>query len=179
MPLVQILALAGVLTVFGLVSATLFAAHALLRQAFSISLGSVLLRITLLIFLIARFGLYGAAIAAAIAICVEQGLYLLLTIRHIDLRLSALIQATWRCLLATAAMAAVLLHMGLGRHEAGANPAALARQLVIAIGVGAAAYAIALLAAWLASGRPSGAETDLVALIRRMGSRLTGGLWSR
>ena len=64
-PLVQILALAGVLTVFGLVSATLFAAHALLRQAFSISLGSVLLRITLLIFLIARFGLYGAAIDAA------------------------------------------------------------------------------------------------------------------
>jgi hypothetical protein len=68
---VQLLALAGVLMLFGQVSAVLFAAHALLPQMFAIGLGSVLLRIALLIVFIGRLGLYGAAIAAAIAICLE------------------------------------------------------------------------------------------------------------
>ena len=58
---------------FGLISSTLFTAHALLLQMFRIGLGSVLLRVGLLIVLINRFGLYGAAIAAAIAICCRAG----------------------------------------------------------------------------------------------------------
>ena len=178
-PLVQILALAGVLTLFGLVSSTLFTVHALLRQVFRIGLAAVLLRVLLLIVLIERFGLYGAALAAAIAISVEQGAYVLLTMRHIGLNLADLLRVTWRGLLATAAMAAVLLRTGLGDYSAGAGPTALAHQLVVAVVVGAGVYTSALLAAWLAAGRPAGAETDLVALARRMLSRLGGTLWAR
>jgi lipopolysaccharide exporter len=178
-PLVQILALAGVPTVFGLVSATMFAAHALLPQVFSIGLGSVLLRVVLLVFFIGRMGLYGAAIAAAIAICVEQGLYVLLTMRQIALKLADLLHVTWRGLLATAAMATVLLRMGLGEHTPEARPGALAQQLAVAVIVGAAVYTIVLLAAWFAAGRPAGAETDLLALARRMLGRVGRTLRAR
>jgi len=178
-PLIQILALAGVPMVFGVIGATLFAVHALLPQIFSIGLGSVLLRVALLIVFIDRFGLYGAAIAAAIAICVEQSLYVALTMRQIALKLAELVNVTWRVLLATAAMAAVLLRTGLTEHAAGASPAALTHQLALGVAVGAAVYATVLLTAWLAAGRPPGAETDLLAFARRMLSRLGGALWAR
>jgi len=173
-PLVQILALAGVLSLFGLVSSTLFTAHALLLQVFRIGLGAVVLRVILLIVFIDRFGLYGAALAAAIAICVEQGAYVLLTMRHIGLKLAALARVTWRGLLATTGMAAALLQTGLGGHRAATSPAALAQQLALAVIVGAVVYTSVLLAAWFAAGRPAGAETDLVALVRRTLSRLGG-----
>jgi O-antigen/teichoic acid export membrane protein len=178
-PLVQLLALAGVLMLFGQVSAVLFAAHALLPQMFAVGLGSVLLRIALLIIFIGRLGLYGAAMAAAIAIFLEQCLYVVMTLRRIALKFADLLRATWRCLLATGAMAAVLLHSGLGRHVPSASPTALAYELLWAVIVGAATYTFVLLMAWQASGRPSGAETDLLALGRRMVARLGGTLWAR
>jgi lipopolysaccharide exporter len=178
-PLVQLLALAGVVMLFGQVSAALFAAHALLPQMFIVGLGSVLLRIALLIVFIGRLGLYGAAIAVAIAICLEQWLYVLMTMRRIALKFSDLLRTTWLCLLATGAMAAALLHTGLGRHAPAAGPGALAEQLLFAVIVGAAAYTIALIALWLAVGRPAGAETDLLLLARRMATRLSSAFWAR
>jgi len=171
-PLVQILALAGTLTVFGLISSTLFSAHGLLRQMFELSLAILILRVVLLIFLIARLGLYGAAIAAAIAIAIEQGLYVLLTIRHFALRPADLLRHTWRSLLATAAMAAVLLRTGLGWHTVAPETGALVQQLLVAVATGAAVYGVVLLAAWLAAGRPPGAETDFLAMARRLSGRV-------
>ena len=176
-PLVQILALAGTLTVFGLISSTLFSAHGLLRQMFELSLATLILRVVLLIFLIARLGLFGAAIAAAVAIAVEQGFYVLLTMLHFALRFGDLLRHTWRCLLATAAMAMVLLRTGLGWNTVGPDPSTLAsgvlvRQLVAAVLVGVVTYTAVLLAAWLAAGRPPGAETDFLMLARRITGRL-------
>jgi lipopolysaccharide exporter len=171
-PLVQVLALAGTLTVFGLISGTLFSAHGLLRQMFELSVATLILRVALLIFLIDRMGLYGAALAAAIAIAVEQSLYVVLTVRHFAVRPADLFRHTWRCLLATAAMAAVLLRSGLGGHTAAPEAGALAQQLVLAVLVGMATYTAVLLAAWLAAGRPPGAETDFLALARRLSSRV-------
>jgi hypothetical protein len=101
----------------------------------------------------------------------------LLTIRHFRLRPTALFRHTWRCLLATAAMAMVLLRTGLGWNTVGPDPGVLAsgplvRQLAVAVLVGFVTYTAVLLAAWLAAGRPPGAETDFLMLARRMSSRL-------
>jgi O-antigen/teichoic acid export membrane protein len=175
-PLVQIMALANMMTVFGMISATLIVTHGMLRQLFKISLATLILRVTLLIFFIGRLGLFGAALAAAIAIVAEQGLYVLLTVRNFALRPGDLWRHTWRCLLATAAMAAVLLGADLGRHMAAPEDGALARQLMVAVAVGVVTYGIVLLAAWLAAGRPPGAETDFLALAQRLSSRVTR-LW--
>jgi len=178
-PLVRVLALAGGLTIFGQISATLFSAHALLRQMVAINFVVMMVRIALLIFFIARLGLYGAAIAAAISIALEQALYLGVTIRHFGLSLLDLIRSTWRSLIASAAMAAVLLRTGLGGGTLQAGPAALAEHLGLAVGLGAATYTVVLLTFWIAAGRPQGAETDFLALVRRLGGPLAGRLWAR
>jgi O-antigen/teichoic acid export membrane protein len=178
-PLVQILALANTMTVFGMVSATLIVTHGMLRQMFKISLATLILRVTLLIFFIDRLGLFGAALAAALAIVAEQGLYVLLAIRNFALRLTDLLRHIWRCLLATAAMAAVLLGSGLGVHAVAPESGALAQQLAVAVATGAAVYGVVLLAAWFAAGRPPGAETDFLALARRLSDRIAGVWRSR
>ena len=173
-PLVQILAIAGTLTVFGLISATLISTHGLLRRMFEINLAVLIVRVVLLIVFIARLGLLGAAIAAAVAIAMEQGLYVLLTLRHFAVRLTDLVQHTWRSLLATAAMAAVLLRTGVAWHAASADAGALAQQLLAAVTTGIIVYGVVLLAAWLAAGRPAGAETDCLAMARRLAGRVRG-----
>jgi lipopolysaccharide exporter len=172
-PLVQILAMAGTLTVFGLISSTLFSAHGRLRQVFGVSLATLILRVVLLIVFINWRGLDGAALAVAIAIATEQGLYVLLMIRQFALRPADLLRHTWRCLLATAAMATVLLRTGLGWQTVATDSGTLPEYLVVAVAVGAATYTAVLLAAWLAAGRPPGAETDFLALARRLVGRLT------
>jgi lipopolysaccharide exporter len=172
-PLVQLLSLAGTLMVFGQISLTLFSAHGLLRQMFELSVATLILRVILLIFCITWLGLYGAAVAAAITITIEQGIYVLLTIRHFALRPADLLRHTWRCLLATAAMAMVLMRTGLGWHMVASDSGMLTQQLVVAVVVGVATYSVVLLTAWLAAGRPPGAETDFLALARRLGGRLT------
>ncbi len=178
-PLVQILAIAGTLTVFGLISSTLFSAHGLLRQVFGLSLATLILRVVLLIVFIDWRGLDGAALAVAITIATEQGLYVLLTIRQFALSPAALLRHTWRCLLATAAMAMVLLRTGLGWQTVATDSGTLPEYLVVAVAVGAATYTAVLLAAWLAAGRPPGAETDFLALARRLVGRLTRTLRAR
>jgi hypothetical protein len=142
-----------------------------MREMFGITVAMLLLRVALLIFFIARLGLYGAAVAMAIAIAVQQSVYVALTLRYFSLRAADLIRSTWRPLLATASMAAVLLQTGQGWRIVAGDAGVLVRQLLASIGLGALVYAVVLLAAWLSAGRPAGAETDFVALARRFGGR--------
>ena len=141
-------------------------------REFPVTATALLLRVALLIVLIARMGLLGAAIAAAIAIACEQVLYVAMTMRHFAVHPSRLLRHTWRGLLATTAMAVVLYDAGLGWHIATVGDGPLALQLLRDVTAGVAVYVAVLLAAWVAAGRPPGAETDFLALMRR----LTGGV---
>jgi len=171
-PLVQILGVAGSITVLGFVSATLFSAHALLRPMFRIVLLAAAVRLVLLIVLVQRYGLVGGAMAAGISMALENAIYVVGTFRRFGLRPGDLMRSTWRCLLATAAMTATLVLAGLGWHAASGSNSELARTLLAAVGTGAASYTAVLLALWLAVGRPAGAESDLVGIALRLLGRL-------
>jgi len=146
--------------VFGMISATLLNAHAIMREMFSITVGMFLLRMALLIFFIARLDIYGAAIAMGIATGLEQSTYVVLTLRRFSVRVADLLHSIWRPLLATTAMAAVLLGTGNGWCVVAGDTGQLVQQLVVAVSLGTVVYVGVLLAAWLAVGRPAGAETD-------------------
>jgi O-antigen/teichoic acid export membrane protein len=162
----QILAIAGTVSVFGHVGSTLFYAHGKLRHSFGINLAALALRVVLLVLLIPGFGVAGAAAGVAIAVVLEQGAFVGVTIRHFDLGVHDVIRAIWRSLAATIAMAAALVATGLGWQPAGAAPPIPA--LLEGIALGAATYAAALLLLWLAAGRPAGAETDLLGMMKRV-----------
>ena len=157
-PVLQVLAVAGTMLVFGHLSQHLLSAHALLGRLVGIVLAGAALRVVLLLALIPGFGATGAAMAAAIAIGVEQGLMIATALRRFGIGFGGLAAQVWRPVLATGAMGVVLWAFGLGW--------APGDGLVVGVVVGAGVFVVALLGAWLLAGRPAGAEADLLGLVR-------------
>ena len=157
-PVLQVLAVAGTMLVFGHLSQHLLSAHALLGRLVGIVLAGAALRVVLLLALIPGFGATGAAMAAAIAIGVEQGLMIATALRRFGIGFRGLLAQVWRPVLATGAMGVVLWGFGLGW--------APGDGLVVGVVVGAGVFVAGLLGAWLLAGRPAGAEADLLGLVR-------------
>ena len=162
-PVLRVLSLSFTIMVFGHLSLHLLSAHALLGRLVGITLTGAAVRIALLALLIPGFGLTGAAIGAAIAVVLEQTLTVATALRRFNVAAGTMIRQVWRPAVAAASMAAVLVASGLGWSD---DPGVLA--LIEAIASGAAVYTAVLLASWLLAGRPSGAETDVLALLRRI-----------
>ncbi len=161
-PIVQMLGIALCLTVFGMVGQTLFLAQGHMRTSLAITVGATALRVLLLLALIPRFGLSGAAAAAASGLAVENVLSGLWAMRRLHLSpVRDLLPQIWRCVLATAVMAAALWGAGLGWREVSLP------LLAAAVGLGAVVYGAVLVLLWIACGRPSGPETDLWTLAAR------------
>jgi len=162
-PVLRILGLAGIMTVFGQISLHLMSAHSLLGRLTFIALAGAVLRIVLLLLLIPPFGVAGAAWAAAIATCVDQGATLILAFRHLRVKLRALVSQIVRPLLAVCAMAIGVLAIGSWQAPDGH----VAWELTVQSAAGAIVYTMVLLAAWIAAGRPDGPEADGVRAICR------------
>ena len=158
-PVLQVLAVAGTMLVFGHLSQHLLSAHALLGRLVGITLVGAALRVGFLLVLIPGFGATGAAMAVAIAIGVEQGLMVATALRRFGIGVRGLVAQVWRPALATGVMAVVLWGFGLGW--------APGDRLAVSVVVGAGVFVLALLGAWLLAGRPAGAEADLLGLVGR------------
>ncbi|HLY45602.1 MAG TPA: lipopolysaccharide biosynthesis protein [Stellaceae bacterium] len=165
-PLVWIIAVPGALSVMSNVSAAVLNAEGLPQLNFHLGALGAVVKAPLLLGLVAAFGLAGGAIAVALSLVIEQALYLTTIRRRLGVRMAELAAGAWRPVVATAIMAAVLVGCGLGWSEAAGGAPAAARALAAAVPLGAATYLVALLGCWLAAGRPDGAETDALRLIR-------------
>jgi lipopolysaccharide exporter len=160
-PVLRVLSLSFTVMVFGHLSLHLLSAHALLGRLVGITLTGAAVRVALLMLLIPRFGLTGAAIGAAVAVLLEQALTVATALRRFHVGAGMMIRRVWRPALAAAAMTAVLAGSGLGWSD---DPSLVI--LIKAVITGAGIYAAVLLASWRLAGRPAGAETDIMALLR-------------
>lgn len=95
-PLVQLFAFIGMFRISGAVSAVLLTAEGLVARAFRVELVSAVLRVVLLLALVPRFGLIGAASGVAVISLVEEVFYLIITFRHTGLRARDLALGVWR-----------------------------------------------------------------------------------
>lgn len=166
--IIQVTALFCSTTVFGQISNVLFGAHAMLRSLFVITLAGMTLRVVLLIVLLPRYGILGAVFAAGIPMLCEYAIYVELTLRRFELRLSDLGRRIWRPLVATVVMAASLYALGLGWTATSGDALALACGIVVAAGLGAGIYVLTLGALWFAASCPAGAETDALLFAGRL-----------
>lgn len=175
-PVLQILALVGATSVFSQLSATMLSAHAMLGTSFVISAMATALRVALLLVLTTRFGIVGAATAAALATVLEQALFVVVIVRRFQVGWLALLAQIWRPVVATGVMAWALVSTGLALKPVSGPPMVLAGHLLVASGAGAAVFVLVMLCLWLAASRPAGAERDLMEILRRLLSRLPGWL---
>jgi O-antigen/teichoic acid export membrane protein len=161
-PALRILAIAFTVLVLGHLSQHLLSAHALLGRLTGITLAAAVARIVLLATMIPLFGLAGAASAAALAVILEQTAIIVLALRRLCIHPVRLFSHLWRPILATLIMTGGLTVTHQGWSNQTGVPA-----LGITASTGALFYLTSLLLAWLAAGRPGGAEADAVTLLRR------------
>jgi lipopolysaccharide exporter len=160
-PLVQIFAIVGIFRVVTYIGSTLLTVFGILQVQFSITTSMLLVRLALLVVLIDRFGLVGVGFAVAIVAIVEEICYLFVTFRRFGLRPTDLFRNNWRTALATGLMASAVVFL---KRTLGMDATFL--HLFGQIAAGAVVYTAALLAAWLAAGRPRGAESVILNVIR-------------
>jgi O-antigen/teichoic acid export membrane protein len=90
------LVLAGKLMVFGRIGGTIFCVHGRLTLMIRLTVLGVAVRVTLLLVLVPRFGLKGAALAAGAAVMFEQIIHVVFAMQHFNVRVAALWQQNWR-----------------------------------------------------------------------------------
>jgi lipopolysaccharide exporter len=165
-PVLRVLGLAGIMSVFGQISLHLMSAHGMLGRLTAVTLAGAALRIVLLLLLIPRFGVAGAAWAAAITICIDQGATLVMALRHLKVRAGAFVSHIVRPVVAAAVMAGGVLAVmqSIPDDE-------VVWVLMIEVAVGAIVYTAVLFVAWLGAGRPDGPEADAVQALRRIVAR--------
>jgi O-antigen/teichoic acid export membrane protein len=168
-PVLQVLGLAGIMTVFGQISLHLMSAYSLLGRLTAVALAGAVLRIVLLLLLIPKFGVTGAAWAAAIATVADQGATLVMALRHLRVGVRAFVNQIVRPVLAAAMMAGAVLATGPWRRPAAEGD--VLWSLTVQIATGAIVYTLVLLMTWLVAGRPDGPEADAVQAIRRAVAR--------
>jgi O-antigen/teichoic acid export membrane protein len=173
-PVVEVLAITGAFAVLTRISTTLFNAFAYLGSLFWTAVFISVVQIALLVPFVSYQGIVGAANALAIAALIEQSILAFLAFRRFAMRPWDLLSRIWRCLMATAAMAAVLASSGLGWSTNSTTIGANLWQLFVASFAGAAVYVIALLGLWFVSGRPNGPEVDLLAVVKGGSAGLYG-----
>jgi O-antigen/teichoic acid export membrane protein len=171
-PVVEILAISGIFAVIARISSTLLSAFGLLRPLLWNAIAMATIEFVLLIPFVWHAGIAGAAIAATLALLIEQITLSVLTLRRFAIRPADLLSRIWRCLLASAGMAAFLAFSGLGWAPQGEGLLVNLRQLLLISGSGMVIYTAVLLLLWLASGRPSGPEMDVIALLSRYRLRM-------
>ena len=158
-PVLSLLAIAGTLKVISLISGTLFAALGLLSANFRIILVTAVVRLFLLVILVPLLGLIGGAQAILVSVIVEEILFLVMAARQLGFPTSELPRRTWRTLVATLTMAAVLWFSGFAWVNAPENPL---RTLASAVTLGVAVYATVIAVTWQLAGRPVGAELEII-----------------
>lgn len=165
-PVVQLIALSGVVTSVGLIAATLLSAYGFLRIPFGISVAATLLRAAGLYFL-ADSGLSASAFAVLISVLFEQAAYFALAVHRFRISLARFIRMTWRSLVATGLMTLGVIWFGYEWSALGGGGAVSFLQLFASAGFGATVYVALVLTFWLGSGCPAGPESDFLALLQR------------
>ncbi len=166
-PLVQVFACIGVFRVGGTISAVLLTAQGVPHIAFRIEAVVTVVRLAALLVAVPVFGLIGAAAAVAVTAIADETIYLIVTFRRAGLRAGDLALILWRPALATGGMALALLNTGLTQPAVGADLWWSGVLLGAAVLLGALVFGAVLLLAWIASGRPRGAESYVLAIARQ------------
>ena len=177
-PLITLLALAGTINALqaNIESVYLATGHPRLKAA--MTLLEVACFLPLLLLLVPRYGLTGAAVALIITASIAAPSNYAIALKLLRLSPLKLVPVLWRPLVAALIMTAVLLVVF--PHSA-VRPSSLGNlwAMIAAILLGAATYALALCAMWLAAGRPDGAErwiwTQFLGQLRRAGSGAAAG----
>jgi O-antigen/teichoic acid export membrane protein len=161
-PVLELLAIAGALAVPSANAGYVFFALGAPRLVTAIKAVGFLVLVPLLLLLVPRFGTPGAALATIASSAVQLPLNVGIVVRWLRIGPRELLAPIWRPVLGCVCMLPVV---ELARPDVvGSALPERALELALLAALGAATYVAAVAGAWLAAGRPAGAERDLAAV---------------
>ena len=170
-PVVQIIAIGGIVAVFIHSAANLINAIGRPRVTFFMGFASTLVKVAALLLLVPQLGLPGAAAALVTSGFVNVVLLLWYALPRAGVSPLQLLACTVRPGLATMTMVVALWQLGMawtpGVATFGFAADAAARSLI-----GASSYGAVLIGTWFAMGRPDGAERLALAMAKAVWLRL-------
>jgi O-antigen/teichoic acid export membrane protein len=172
-PLIQILAISGVLTALQTNSVYVYLALGRPDLLTAFAGANILILLPLLVWGTAWAGILGAAWALVLTGVIILPVNFSILFRSLRLRLHEFFGVVWRPLVATATMALVLRSMQPGSSL----PTDIVRDIAslgFSVLLGGLTYLVVLLGSWKLASRPSGAEEFIVGKVARGLHALTG-----
>lgn len=174
-PLFIVLAFNGVLNALQTNIGSVFLAIGRPRVLALLQAASLVIVLVTVWFAIIHYGIHGAALAFLGSTLFLTPITFGIFFRTIGLHPAEFLRVLWRAVLGAGIMYFVTQRAVLALLERGQGVATLG-QLIAAIVIGALTYILVVLVAWLASGRPEGAESFVLdALKARLGAQKTAG----
>jgi lipopolysaccharide exporter len=168
-PLIQVIAFYGIIQALQNNVPSVYLALGTPRITTAISAFHNVLVIISLIFMSMRWGSLGAGYALLISVAIVAPVNLYLVLGKLDLGVADFFSAIWRSVLAGTGMyLAVIWLKGVLPHWTPAS------NLITAILFGAIVYSTLLFGAWVAAGKPEGAEHSALEVARNQISRFRG-----
>jgi lipopolysaccharide exporter len=160
-PVIEVLALFGVIRVGFANTGSIFMAAGQLSVLTWLAILGIALRLPLLLWGTLEAGLLGAAWGLAAATFATLIINFVVIVRFLALSWTALFGRIWRVLLAVALMAAAVKATAYALSTSMPGTP-LAAQLMLLVVVGAMTYLLVLFAAWRLCGSPDGAEQQIL-----------------
>jgi O-antigen/teichoic acid export membrane protein len=169
-PLISLLAIGGTIYVLQVNIQSLYYATGRPNLKGLMTLVEIAVLLPLLMLLIPRYQLTGAAVAMLVTVSLSVPLNFGIALRMLDLSPRAVIAVVWRPIVAASAMFFAIRAVFPPSSAAGSSLDNLWLLLAAAL-LGAAVYAITVAALWLFSGRPAGAEAWVWLQLQRLDQR--------
>lgn len=160
-PIIQMLAVFGVLMAIQTNNSVVMIAIGKPRLITIMSVVSVLLMLPLLVLLTRRYGVEGAAMAYLIATAGTMPVSYYFLVKELDLRVQSLLSVFWRPLFGAGVMCVIFMLL-VKPSTAFASLDSVLAQLLLAVIASIAVYGIAATALWWLAGRPAGPERSLL-----------------
>lgn len=165
-PLLQVLAIYGLLTTCTTNSTPVYLALGKPKILTGLAAASVAVTLPLLYWGTVQAGAYGTAVAMTLAVGVWIVGDLVLVTRLLGIPLVRLFAAVWRTVGTTAVMMAVVMALQSAAGTGDGGLAATAWRLALAVAAGAATYVAAHLLLWQLCNRPDGPERLMLSALR-------------
>jgi lipopolysaccharide exporter len=169
-PVLQIMSVHGVIMALQAIGYTVMLASNRPHIPARVNIAHVLIVVTLLLIFTPLWGIRGAAIAYLGTALITSPINYYFVLQALQLRVSSLQAALWRPLTAALVMAGAIWMM---RRQFWSRSPETLGALLAEVAIGAITYTAILVALWIVSGRPAGAERLAVAYVEsRFGRQL-------
>ncbi len=171
-PLLKIMSLGAMIGTFSIISGTVLSSHAVLKSMFKIITISYIIGAPIFVLLTMKYGLIVGSIGGISWNILESILMSWKLFSLYQVRMISFILYIWRPVVASLIMSLVLFETGFSHSVSEVSASQEIKALIVLIPTGIVSYISSVVVLWAISGKPKGAEYDVMSLVLPFATRI-------